>query len=179
MAAALEEVSSEVGHIGAHLFEEREGGRCGVAKVHRAFVDVGEHHFLVEVVDAAWVVANVGGDGVVFGGDEVNVCSFVGLGVEHRLQNRVGNLCLRTADDQRAADVDVRVVVHQLRTGVGARRARQTGVERDTVVFVVPRVVNDVELVAAVEQSNRARNVAQVTAVALVHLELVASCHVS
>ena len=138
-----------------------------------------EDHLLVDIVNATWVVADVGGDGVVFGGDEVYVCSFVGLGVEHRLQNRVGNLCLRTTDDERAADVDVRVVVHQLRTGVGARRARQTGVERDTVVFVVPRIVNDVELVAAVEQSNRARIVAQVTTVALVHLKLVATSHVA
>jgi len=95
------------------------------------------------------------------------------------LENRVRDFCLRTANDERTADIDVGVVVDELRTSVGARRTGQTRVQRDTVVFVIPRVVDDVEFVAAVEQTNRTGVVAQVAAVALVHLELIATGHIS
>ena len=179
VATALEEVSTEVSHIGAHLLKQGEGSRCCISKVHRALVDVREDHLLVEVVNASWVVSNIGGDGVVFGGDEVVIGCFFSLGVQDRLENRVRDFCLRTANDERTADIDVGVVVDELRTSVGTSRTGQTRVQRDTVVFVVPRVVDDVEFVAAVEQANRTGVVAQVAAVALVHLELIATGHVS
>ena len=82
-----------------------------------------------------------------------------------------------TADYQVPADVDVGVVVHQLGAGIGARSARQARVQGDPVILVVPGVVNYVELVTGGEQPDRAGVVAQVTAVALVHLPLVSSCH--
>ena len=89
VATALEEVSTEVGHVGAHFLEEGEGSRRGVAEVHGALVDVGEDHLLVEVVDTAGVVADVGGDGVVLGGDEISISGFLGLSVEHGLKHGV------------------------------------------------------------------------------------------
>jgi len=92
VATALEEISTKVGHIGFHLFEERKGSGGAITEVHGPLVHMGEHHLLVEVVYAAWIVADVGGDGVVFRCDELNVCCFVGFGVQNRLKDGVGNL---------------------------------------------------------------------------------------
>ena len=155
VATALEEVSTQVGHVAAHFLEEGERSRRGVAEVHGALVDVGEDHLLVKVVDTAGVVADVGGDGVILGGDEVSISGFLGLSVEHGLEDGVRNLSLWTAHDERAADVHVGVVVHQLRASVRTCRTGQTRVERYTVVLVVPRIVDDVEFVATVEQADR------------------------
>ena len=82
MATALEEVSTQVGHVAAHFLEEGESSRGCITEVHGALVDVGEDHLLVKVVHTARIVADVGGDGVVFGGDEVSVGCFFGLGVQ-------------------------------------------------------------------------------------------------
>ena len=83
----------------------------------------------------------------------------------------------RATDDEVASDVDVRVVVDQLRAGVGAGGASETGVQRDTVILVVPSVVDDIQLVSSGEQADRAGIIAQVASVALVHLPLVTSSH--
>ena len=95
------------------------------------------------------------------------------------MKHRVRNLCLWTAHDERATDVHVGVVIDELWASVGTCRTGQTRVKRYTIVLVVPRVVDDVELVSAVEQTDRTSIVAQVAAVALVHLELVATGHVA
>ena len=121
VAAALQEVAAKVGHVLAHLFEEGEGRGGAGAEVHGALVEVAEHHLLVQVIHAAGVEAHVAGDGVVLGGDEVRVGALFGLGVEDGLEHGVGNLGLRAANDEAAADVHVGVVVHELRAGVGAR----------------------------------------------------------
>ena len=60
VAAALEEVTAEVGDILVHLLEQGEGRGRGLAEVHRALVDVAEDHLLVDVVDATWVVPDIG-----------------------------------------------------------------------------------------------------------------------
>ena len=84
---------------------------------------------------------------------------------------------LWATDDQRSADVDIGVVVDQLWACVGACCARQTRIQRDTIVLIVPRIVDDVEFIATVEESNWACIVTQVTAGALVHLEFITTGH--
>ena len=58
MAAALEEIAAEVGHFLVHLVKkcERRGSR--LTEVHRTLVDVAEDHLLIDVVDAAWIIAD-------------------------------------------------------------------------------------------------------------------------
>ena len=59
VATALEEVTAKVVDVDVHVIKQGER-RCGcIAEVHLAFIDVREDHLLVEVVDAAWVVADV------------------------------------------------------------------------------------------------------------------------
>ena len=59
--------------------------------------------------------------------------------------------CWRASYYEAPPDVDVGVVVNKLRASVSASRTSQARIQRDTIVFVVPRVVDDVQLVSRVE----------------------------
>ena len=87
--------------------------------------------------------------------------------------------CGWSANDEVSTDVHVRVVVDQLWACVGASCAGQTGIEWNAVIFVIPSVVDDVQFVACSEQSDWTRIIAEVAAVALVHLPLVAARHIA
>ena len=84
MPAALEEVPAQIRHIQPRLLEQGERRRGRLAQVHRAVVLVAEDHLLVEVVDAATVVADVGVDGVVLHRDEVVIELLLRLCDHHR-----------------------------------------------------------------------------------------------
>ena len=85
--------------------------------------------------------------------------------------------CRRPANYHAPSYVHIRVVVDQLGAGIGAGGAGQARVERDTVILVVPCVVNDVQLVSRVEKPHWASVIAEVASIALVHLPLVTSGH--